>query len=92
MKRLLIVVAFCLLTLGATVASAQNDPCMQKGGIMTDGKCMLTLDAKISVDYPHRSGDPERPNRHHHRSLHSVGEERLHRFAEGRFLSRACSL
>lgn len=51
MKRLCIVL--CLLTLGAGVVSAQqNDPCMQKGGTMTNGQCVLTLDAKVSVDYP----------------------------------------
>src|SRR5664279_4660361 len=30
-----------------------DDACLQKGGMIDDkGKCMLTIDAKISVDYP----------------------------------------
>ncbi len=53
MKRLAAAAIFCVLCLSAMPAFAQDDACMQKGGTLTDdGKCMLTIDAKVSVDYP----------------------------------------
>ncbi len=55
MKRLMIAAMLCVFCLGASAAAAQQDDqaCMQKGGTLTtDGKCMLTIDAKVSVDYP----------------------------------------
>ena len=55
MKRLLAAVALCALCLGGAAVSAQSsdDACLQKGGMTNDqGKCMLTIDLKVSVDYP----------------------------------------
>ncbi len=58
MKRLALVAFLCALCVGAMAVSAQTetpqaDPCMAKGGTTSaDGKCMLTMDLKISVDYP----------------------------------------
>ena len=54
MKRL-IIAALCALCIGGAAVSAQSsdDACMQKGGTMSDaGKCRLTIDLKVSVDYP----------------------------------------
>jgi hypothetical protein len=56
MKRLAIAAALCALCLGGAAVSAQSsgdDVCLQKGGMMSDqGKCMLTIDLKVSIDYP----------------------------------------
>jgi len=63
MKRLMIAAALCALCIGGAAVSAQSsdttpspdasDACMQKGGNLgDDGKCMLTIDLKVSVDYP----------------------------------------
>ena len=54
MKRLMLAAALGALCIGGAAVSAQSgdDACMQKGGVMTDNKCMLTIDAKVSVDYP----------------------------------------
>jgi hypothetical protein len=54
MKRLLAAAALCALCIGGAVsAQSGDDACLQKGGNMgADGKCMLTIDLKVSVDYP----------------------------------------
>jgi len=53
MKPLLPVVLICIFCLSVTSAQAGVSPCMQKGGRMrADGKCLLTIDAQVSVDYP----------------------------------------
>jgi hypothetical protein len=60
MKRLAVVLcALGVLCLGAMSASAQaestqtaDDQCLQKGGNLTDGKCILSANLRISVDYP----------------------------------------
>src|SRR5215213_2811189 len=54
MKRLLAAAALCALCIGGAVsAQTEDDACLQKGGNMSaDGKCMLTIDLKVSVDYP----------------------------------------
>ncbi len=58
-KRLTLLII--LLFVGISVASAQDDSqatltpdeaCLQKGGNMTDGQCILSADMKISVQYP----------------------------------------
>lgn len=54
MKRLLLATALCMFVLVAGAASAQTDDeaCMQKGGTLTDGVCVLSAAAEITVDYP----------------------------------------
>ncbi|HVU11911.1 MAG TPA: DUF3298 domain-containing protein [Phototrophicaceae bacterium] len=58
MKRLVLAAFLCALCVGAVAVSAQaatseTDPCWQKGGnTSADGKCVLTIDAQVSVDYP----------------------------------------
>jgi hypothetical protein len=53
MKRRTIA-AFCLsLCLGVTaVAAGGDDACLPKGGMMVDGKCVLSIETRVSVDYP----------------------------------------
>lgn len=54
MKRLLLAATLCMFVLVAGAASAQTDEdaCMQKGGTLTDGVCVLSAAAEIKVDYP----------------------------------------
>lgn len=54
MKRLAVAAALCALSIGAAAVSAQSadEQCLQKGGNLTDSKCMLTAQVSISVDYP----------------------------------------
>lgn len=54
MKRLLLATTLCMFVLVAGAVSAQtdDDACMQKGGILTDGNCVLSASAEIKVDYP----------------------------------------
>jgi Protein of unknown function (DUF3298)/Deacetylase PdaC len=55
MKRLAIAAALCALCIGGAAVSAQSndDACLQKGGMVDDkGKCMLTINLQVSVDYP----------------------------------------
>ncbi len=59
MKRVLIA-ALCALSVAATaVFAGGDDPCLPKGGMMEDGKCLLTIDARVSVDYPLELGQNE---------------------------------
>lgn len=54
-KRLWIASAFCALSLGAVAVFAQTDAedaCLQKGGTLTDGQCVLSTTLEITVDYP----------------------------------------
>lgn len=55
MKRRWIASALCALSLSAGAALAQTDAedaCMQKGGTLTDGQCILSTNLEIKVDYP----------------------------------------
>ncbi|MEO8393834.1 MAG: DUF3298 domain-containing protein [Chloroflexota bacterium] len=57
MKRLLAVAALCALCIGGAVSSvsaqSSDDACLQKGGNLDDkGKCILSLNLAVSVDYP----------------------------------------
>jgi hypothetical protein len=59
MKRLAIA-ALCALSIGITAVSAGgDDPCMPKGGATVDGKCLLTTEARVTVDYPLELGQNE---------------------------------
>lgn len=64
LKRLTLLI-FCLLLAGVAVAGAQDttplvtpeattpdQACMQKGGNLTDGQCILSANLKMSVQYP----------------------------------------
>jgi peptidoglycan-N-acetylglucosamine deacetylase len=59
MKRLAIA-ALCALSVGiSAVWAGGDDPCMPKGGTMVDGKCLLTTEARVTVDYPLELGQNE---------------------------------
>ncbi len=65
MLKRLALLFFCLLLAGVSVAAAQDttppatpeattpdQACLQKGGNLTDGQCILSANVKISVQYP----------------------------------------